>query len=249
MSLKARWHKACAETIGSKLFWRIAVDHLSIERELAPLIDRHARGRILDAGAGRLAWRELLEPRASHYLATDYMPAHPELAFTADLQGGIPLKDASVDTIFCCSVMEHTPEPWRVLPEFRRVLAPGGRAILSVPFLYYLHDAPHDYFRFTRHGVERLAAAADLDIVEISVSGGMAHAFGQAFSLVWAGLFWTRKAPWLVSLPVSAVFSICRMLDRLDRGGLFAQTVNAVLTPKPRNGEQLAAQLPAGRPA
>src|SRR5205085_2774695 len=168
MSLKGGWHAACAETIGHDLFWRIAVDHLTIERQLKPLIDRHAQGVILDAGAGRLAWRMFLEPKATMYIPTDYSPAHPDLAFCADLQGGLPLSSGSIDTIFCCSVMEHTPEPWRILPEFARVLSPSGRVILSVPFLYHLHGAPDDYFRFTAHGIVGLANRAGFEVAEQS---------------------------------------------------------------------------------
>lgn len=229
MSLKQRWNQACAETIDTPLFWKIAVDHLSIKRSLGPLIERHARGFVLDAGAGRLAWRTLLRVRCTRYLATDYENSHPELGFVADIQGGIPLPDRTFDTIFCCSVMEHTPEPWRILPEFARVLADDGRIILSVPFVYYLHGAPHDYFRFTRHGVERLAAAAGLEVVELQTGGGWAHALGQVFSVVWGGIFWSPKAPWLVTAPACLYFGVARLLDGLDRGGLFAQTVNVVL--------------------
>jgi SAM-dependent methyltransferase len=229
MGLKSRWHAACAETIGRDLFWRIAVDHLSIERQLRPLIDGYAQGVVLDAGAGRLAWRTLLEPKASAYLATDYAPIHPDLAFCADLQGGLPLQDGSVDTIFCCSVMEHTPEPWRILPEFHRVLRPAGRVILSVPFLYHLHGAPEDYFRFTVHGTVRLAREAGFEVVEQRTGGGVVHTACQALSLLIAGALWTSRAPWLVTAPARTLFGLARALDRFDRAGLFAQTVNVVL--------------------
>lgn len=232
MSLKRRWHRACSDTIGNDLFWRIAVDHLSIEAQLRPLIERYAKGRILDAGAGRLAWRSMLQPKSSVYIPTDYDPTHEELAFLADLQGGLPLRDQSVDTIFCCSVMEHTTEPWRILPEFHRVLSPGGHVILSVPFLYYLHGAPHDYFRFTVHGITKLAHAAGFEVVECRIGGGLAHTVGQAFSLAWTGLVWNPRFPWLSTAPVKLMFKVALGMDRLDRSGLFAQTVNLILRRK-----------------
>ncbi len=229
MSLKNRWHAACAQTIGTDLFWRIAVDHLSIETELRPLIDRYARGVILDAGAGRLAWRSLLRPHSTAYIATDYATAHPELSFCADLQGRLPLRNACVDTIFCCSVMEHTPEPWLILPEFARVLRPGGRVILSVPFLYFLHGAPHDYFRFTLYGAMRLAREAGLRIVERRTAGGLAHTVLQSVSIVLVAILWTPRAPWLVTVPTRALLATARAIDSIDYSGTFAQTVNLVL--------------------
>jgi hypothetical protein len=38
----------------------------------------------------------------------------------------------------------------------RRVLKPDGRIIVSVPFLFPVHDAPHDYWRFTKYALEYL---------------------------------------------------------------------------------------------
>ena len=46
----------------------------------------------------------------------------------ADLikRGRLARDDASIDSAFLPRVLEHTPEPWRVLDEIRRVLKPGG---------------------------------------------------------------------------------------------------------------------------
>lgn len=227
--LQRRWLQACSDTIGTDRFWSIAVDHITIRRALAPLITRHARGAVLDAGAGRLAWRSLLRAKAATYIASDTFLSHPELAFLCDVQGGIPLRDASVDTIFCCSVMEHTPQPWRILPEFRRVLRPGGNIILSVPFLYHLHGGPHDYFRFTRFGVEQLAAAAGLDVIEISTAGGLAHSICQALSMLATACLWTPRAPTIAPVPARCLALLAGFLDRIDTRRVFSQSVNAVL--------------------
>ena len=37
------------------------------------------------------------------------------------------------DAVLLVAVLEHTREPWRMLAEARRVLKPGGRAIMVVP--------------------------------------------------------------------------------------------------------------------
>ena len=227
--VQKRWAQACSDTIGTDQFWSIAVDHITIRETLAPLISRHTKGVVLDAGAGRLAWRALLRDKAAIYFASDTFFSHPELAFLCDVQGGVPLRNASVDTIFCCSVMEHTPEPWRVLPEFRRILRPGGKIILSVPFLYYLHGVPQDYFRFTQFGVARLAAAAGLEVIEITTSGGLAHSVFQALSILWTACLWTPRAPMLAQIPAHGLAFLARALDRIDARGVFRQNVNAVL--------------------
>lgn len=229
--LERRWSDVCARTVGSNSFWFIAVDHRSARRALEPLIDRYARGVVLDAGAGRLAWREIIRARASTYLAGDRVLTHNELSLVCDLSGRLPLRNGSIDTIFCCSVLEHIPEPWLVLPEFRRVLASGGHVILSVPFLYYLHGAPHDYFRFTAYGVVALARRAGFEVVELRTSGGYAHSLAQALSMLWCAAFWTAKLPSLVTAPVSLLAAVAHWLDGLDTAGRFRQSVNVVLRP------------------
>lgn len=46
--------------------------------------------------------------------------------------GGLSLADASMDAAMLPRVLEHTPDPWHVLDEMRRVLKPGGVAVVSV---------------------------------------------------------------------------------------------------------------------
>ena len=45
----------------------------------------------------------------------------------------LPFGDRSFEIVLLVAVLEHTREPWRILAEARRVLKPGGRAIMVVP--------------------------------------------------------------------------------------------------------------------
>jgi SAM-dependent methyltransferase len=45
----------------------------------------------------------------------------------------IPFVSGSFSVVLLIAMLEHTSEPWRVLEEARRVLKPGGRAIIVVP--------------------------------------------------------------------------------------------------------------------
>jgi SAM-dependent methyltransferase len=45
----------------------------------------------------------------------------------------IPFADGTFSVVLLIAMLEHTSEPWRVLAEARRVLKPGGRAIIVVP--------------------------------------------------------------------------------------------------------------------
>jgi SAM-dependent methyltransferase len=66
------------------------------------------------------------------------------------------IRDATFDVVLCTEVLEHLPEPQRAIDEMFRVLTPGGQLLLTTRFLFPIHDAPHDYFRFTKYGLRHL---------------------------------------------------------------------------------------------
>ena len=45
----------------------------------------------------------------------------------------LPFANERFEVVLLVAVLEHTREPWRILAEARRVLTPGGRAIIVVP--------------------------------------------------------------------------------------------------------------------
>lgn len=95
--------------------------------------------------------------------------AFPGIDVVADL-GALPLRGASVDGILCEVVLEHVPDSAAAIRELHRVLRPGGRIYLTLPFLWPYHASPHDYRRWTSSG-----AARDLDGFEplrVGVAGG-----------------------------------------------------------------------------
>lgn len=68
----------------------------------------------------------------------------------------LPFDDNSFSFILCTEVFEHLHSPWIVVEEMQRVLKPGGKLILTTRFVYPIHDAPHDYYRYTKYGLQRL---------------------------------------------------------------------------------------------
>lgn len=74
-----------------------------------------------------------------------------------DLSEGVgDLPTGYFSLIICCSVMEHTPAPWRMAENLTRLLRPGGLLYVSVPWVWRYHPYPDDYFRFSFRGVEAL---------------------------------------------------------------------------------------------
>lgn len=130
--------------------------------------------RILDAGAGECVYRPLFEGR--RYVAIDRGVGdgtwdYGKLDASADLER-IPFADACFDTVLCTETLEHVARPARVLAELRRVLKPGGWLALSVPFLQPLHQEPHDYYRYTPHGLRHLLEEAGFQVERIRAAGG-----------------------------------------------------------------------------
>jgi SAM-dependent methyltransferase len=117
--------------------------------------------RVLDVGAGDAPYRELFAH--AEYLTSDWQHSVHEGARRADIVASadaLPVEDASVDAVLLLQVLEHVPEPARVLEELHRVLRPGGRLVLTAPLAWELHELPHDYFRYTGPGLEHLLARA-----------------------------------------------------------------------------------------
>jgi len=84
----------------------------------------------------------------------------------------LPFEDGSVDACINIVTLEHVREPGVALQEIARTLAPGGRLLLIVPHEWEVHQSPHDYFRYTRHGLGYLLLKARFDEFKIEPAGG-----------------------------------------------------------------------------
>jgi SAM-dependent methyltransferase len=181
-----------------------------------------AGARVLDAGAGEAPYRELFAH--TRYVTSDWsLSPHPG-ARQADViapLSELPLEDSSFDHVVCTQVLEHVADPVAVLSELRRVLAPGGSLWLTVPFVGELHEEPHDYFRYTSHGLRSLCERAGLGAVAVeplsgywTTLGQMARNCGLATGVAGRRSGLGRRALALVMLGVSRLLP---RLDRLDR--------------------------------
>jgi SAM-dependent methyltransferase len=131
---------------------------------------RYGRGRVLDAGCGRRPYAEFYSDYTGlEFDRTRYADA------PADVWGSgmeLPFRDKAFATVFSSQVLEHVPEPWRMVAEMARVLEPGGHLILTAPHIWGLHEVPQDYFRFTCYGLEHLARRAGLQPIEVRPMAG-----------------------------------------------------------------------------
>ena len=53
-------------------------------------------------------------------------------------------------------VLEHTTNPQKAVNNIYKIINKGDFVLASVPFIFHIHDEPHDYFRFTKFGLKLL---------------------------------------------------------------------------------------------
>jgi SAM-dependent methyltransferase len=152
---------------------RLGADLVASRYEAA--IPNFVRGRLLDLGCGKVplfgAYREFVtEAICVDWANTPNRSQH--LDFECDLTQSLPFRDGEFDTIILSDVLEHLPEPAHLWNEMSRLLPAGGHALVNVPFFYWLHEEPHDYYRFTEFALRRLAHGAGLHIVFLDRIGG-----------------------------------------------------------------------------
>jgi SAM-dependent methyltransferase len=162
---------------------KFPVNFLPIEEELKP-VSQFLSGRVLNAGCGDRDISSLLKAwQATSVENCDIQTSIPG-AFLCDLTS-IPKPDNSYDSILCNAVLEHVPDPPKVLAELKRLLVPGGRIVVSVPFLQPFHPTPLDFRRYTRTGFQQLAEESGLRVDQILPVHSLAQTIGW---LVWAHL-------------------------------------------------------------
>lgn len=119
--------------------------------------------RLLNLGAG-------FRQSPPGFLGVD-RELYPGVAVQADL-GALPFAGGSLDGVLCEMVLEHVPDARGALREMARVLKPGGRLYLALPFLWPYHASPHDYWRWTSSGVERELSDFGFETLGAGVCGG-----------------------------------------------------------------------------
>ena len=90
----------------------------------------------------------------------------------------LPFEDNTFDVALCMVVLEHLEDPRKAIAEIQRVLKPGGTVLVSVPFLFPMHDTPNDFWRFTKYGLKLLFAEWDVEKVEAETN------FNETFAVL-----------------------------------------------------------------
>ncbi len=135
----------------------------------------HATGRLVDLGCGTVPLFEAYRPYIAENICVDWGGSPHEcshLDHECDLNQPLPLGDGEFDTIILSDVLEHIAEPDQLWQEMGRILAPGGKILLNVPFFYWLHETPHDYYRYTEFALRRFAERHGFEVLVLEATGG-----------------------------------------------------------------------------
>lgn len=152
-----------------------------INKNIVSMINDYCHGDLLDIGCGNKPYETLFKTKANNYVGCDIVQSSLNKVDVICDALSLPFGDSKFDTAFSTQVIEHVNNPSKMIKEIYRVLKPGGSLIMTGPFVWELHEEPHDYFRFTKYGFTKLLKDFNFEVVLIVPCGGKWAAFFQLF--------------------------------------------------------------------
>ena len=144
-----------------------------------PLIQEHITGFVLDLGCGPVPYHELYSERATGSCCVDWagsMHTKELLDHFVDLNapGPLPFAESTFDSAVLSDMLVHITRPHVLMAEVQRVLKPGGKVLITAPFVYWMGEYPHEYFHPSPFALKHLCEAAGMEVLHQEVYGGHA---------------------------------------------------------------------------
>ena len=195
-----------------------------------------AGSNVLDAGAGTGPYRHLFSH--CNYKTQDFCRTpssegkYTKIDYICNITE-IPVSDESFDVIICTEVLEHTPEPIKVIEEFSRILRPSGRLFITAPLGCGIHQEPYIFYGgYTPFWYERFLRMYGFEDLKIIANCGFFRHYAQESRRFIRYLFPKDmgKVAKILTFPLKALLSIwfrkiipfsCYFLDRFDKDKRF----------------------------
>ena len=176
------------------LFMRFYFECDIFVRRVAKRYDRSGK-KLIDIGSDTSPYRKIF--KNVHYFTLDIKQNNTKtIAFAIDLDQGMQkIANDSFDYMLCTQVLEHLQKPHLFFSESARILKKNGRIFLTTNFIYPIHMAPHDHFRFTKFGLITLGEKNGFVIEHIKPQGGIFHVLSYIISSLPIRLLFKRSRP------------------------------------------------------
>jgi SAM-dependent methyltransferase len=181
---------------------------------LAPALS----GRVLDVGCGTKPYQHLFN--ADEYIGLDLdSPLSRDLDIADEYYDGnvFPFKDNEFDGLVCNQVLEHVFNPETFLNEISRVLKPGGKLLLTIPFVWDEHEQPFDYARYSTFGLKHLLEKQRFEVInQVKINPNIATIFQLLNAYFYKiSLHWPRPLRLLFTISVMALTNTLGLLGKL----------------------------------
>ena len=171
------------------------------------------RGDVYDLGCGDMPFKSFFQRHCERYVGVDWNNSEHDTKpdIVADLNAALPIPSDCAGTVVSISVLEHLSEPRTMLSEAHRILVPGGHIVLHVPFQWHIHEAPYDYFRFTRFALQNMLAGAGFADIRVEPTTGFWSMWVLKLNYQLKKLV---RGPTPIRVPLQIVFTIMWWLDQ-----------------------------------
>ena len=154
-------------------------------------------GDILDFGGGSKPYQNLFK-NSKNYFSIEVLGNKENLRSDIYYDGSkLPFADNAFDSILCTEVFEHVEKLDDVLDELYRVLKPGGRMIVTTPFMCMEHEMPYDFRRLSFNGLSNLMKKNKFKILVSQKLLNNFHVFFQTLNFYICQVFLKKKTKYL----------------------------------------------------
>jgi SAM-dependent methyltransferase len=149
-------------------------------------------GKLLDFGCGSKPYEKFFN-NSNDYVGVEVSGNKKNLKSDIYYDGiTLPFADITFDSVLCTEVFEHVEQLDDVIIELYRVLKPGGRMIVTTPFMCIEHEMPYDFRRFTFNGLVNLMKKNNFKILESKKLLNNFHVFFQTLNFYICQVFFKK---------------------------------------------------------